>query len=249
MNAPHGSWDDAQIHAFIDGELDAAVAAQLAAACRQDAILNARVERQRRLRSALQARFDPVLDEPVPQRLLEAAKGVSAANVAPIGAARPRRWVAQPLWLGALAASLVIGLAVGWFAPRDSGLPVRADSNGPIATGYLAAALSQALSTDGRNEDGVQVALSFRAGDGAWCRSFSLASGIDGLACRTGKGWRVEVTGWSPAPPGQEYRQATTPLSPAVLVAIQEKQAGDTLDVEQERQARDAGWRTPEAAQ
>jgi hypothetical protein len=250
MNAPNGIWDDAQIHAYIDGELDTFTAARLEAACRQDAILHARVERHRRLRLKLQAHFDPVLDEPVPSRLLDAVKAAPAATVTPISAARPRRAPVQPLWLGALAASLVVGLLVGWFAPRDSGMPIAANSDGMVATGYLDKALSQTLSTGGRSPAGVAVVLSFRAGDGRVCRSFSLASGADGLACRTSTGWRIEALGQSRrAPqPNEAFRQAGSPLSGAVLAAVEELQAGESLDPEQERQLRDAGWQVGDKA-
>jgi hypothetical protein len=39
-----------------------------------------------------------------------------------------------------------------------------------------------------------------------------------------------------------EYRQAGTSLSAAVLAAIGERQAGDTLTPEEERQLRESGW-------
>jgi hypothetical protein len=240
MNTADG-WDDDRIHAYVDGELDAFTAARLEAASAQDATLKARIERQRRLRRQLTASFEPVLDEPIPARLLEAVKN-SPANVTPLHATRPRPRI-QPLWLGALAASLVIGLAIGWLAPRESGLPIAVGRDGLVATGYLDAALSQSLSSDGRTAKGVQVPLSFRASNGAYCRGFSLANGTDGLACRTTEGWHIEAMGQAAAGPAQDYRQAGSALSPAVLAAIGERQAGDTLDVEQEQQVRAAGWR------
>jgi hypothetical protein len=243
MNAAD-EWSDDRVHAYVDGELDAFTAARLEAACRLDAALLARVERQRRLRLQLKAGFEAVLHEPVPARLLEAARSGPATNVTPIRPASPRRR-AQPLWLGALAASLVIGLAIGWFAPRDAGLPVSADSKGLLATGYLDSALSQALSSDDRSPSGAQVALSFVTVDGTYCRGFSLASGADGLACRAGDRWRVEVLAPAPSRASPDFRQAGSALSGAVLAAIGEKQAGDSLDVEQERQARTAGWQAP----
>ncbi len=243
MNAPD-DWSDDRIHAYVDGELDAFTAARLEAACRQDAALVARVERQRRLRMQLKAGFDAVVDEPVPAQLLEAARRPPAASVTPIRAARPPARV-QPLWLGALAASLVLGLAIGWFAPRDTGLPVAAGSNGLVAVSYLDTALTQALSSDELSTSGVRIALSFRTSDGRYCRSFTLESGADGLACRTGEHWHIEVLGPAPIRTGQAYRQAGSALSGAVLAAIGEKQAGDTLDVEQERQARSAAWQDP----
>jgi hypothetical protein len=236
-------WDDGRIHAYVDGELDAFTAARLEAASAQDATLKARIERQRRLRSQLKADFEPVLDEQIPARLLEAVRN-SPANVTPIHAARPRPRI-QPLWLGALAASLVIGLTIGWLAPRDSGLPIAVGSDGLVATGYLDAALSQALSSDGRTTSGVQVPLSFQASDGAYCRGFSLATGTDGLACRTTGRWHIQAMGQAAAGTAQDYRQAGSALSPAVLAVIGDRQSGDTLDVEQEKQVRAAGWQAP----
>lgn len=242
MNAAD-EWDDSRIHAYVDGELDAFTTARLEAACRRDVTLNARVERQRQLRATLRASFETVLDEPVPARLLEAARKKPAPGVVtPIAAARPRK-AAPPLWLGAVAASLVIGVAVGWLLPRSAGLPVADSDSGLVATGYLDAALSQALSSDQPDPAGVRVALSFTTGDGAHCRSFALPTGADGLACRRDQHWHVEVLGQGAAPqPGTAYRQAGSALSGPVLAAISEKQAGDTLTVEQEQQLRDAGW-------
>jgi hypothetical protein len=246
MSTPD-EWDD-RIHAYVDGELDAFTAARLEAACRQDATLNARVEKQRRLQQQLRAGLDPVLDEPVPARLLEAVMKFPTANGAtPINVARPRARV-QPLWFGALAASLVIGVAIGWLAPRESGLPIAAGSNGLVATGYLDAALSQSLSSDGRSTAGVQVPLSFQASDGAYCRSFSLTSGTDGLACRAADRWHIEVMGQARPQAGQDYRQAGSALSAAVLAVIGARQSGDTLDLEQEKQARGTGWQASDQA-
>lgn len=246
MNATD-EWNDDRIHAYVDGELDAFTMARLEAACRQDALLNARVEKQRRLRAQLKASFDPVLDEAIPSRLILAAKAPPSATVTPIRPVRPRART-QPLWFGAVAASLVIGLAIGRFAPRETGLPVATSNHGLVATGALDTALSQALSSDGRNGAGVQVALSFQARDGAYCRSFSLTSGADGLACRTADAWQIEVMGQASPPTGQDYRQAGSALSAAVLAAIGERQAGDTLDAAQEQKARSAGWRAPDKA-
>jgi hypothetical protein len=240
MSAPE-HWDDGPIHAYVDGELDAFTAARLEAACRQDAALNSRVERQRQLRSQLGTIFNPVLDEPLSARLLEAASTAPTATVTPIGNARPRA-VVRPLWIGALAASLVIGLSIGWIAPRDSGLPFATTGTGLVATGYLDAALSQALSSEQRPGSAVQLVLSFQASDGTYCRSFSLASGSDGMACRAGEQWRIEILAPAPSRSDQDYRQAGSALSAAVLAAIGQRQSGDVLDAEEEQQARGGGW-------
>ena len=63
-------WDDARVHAYVDGELDAETSARLEADSRRDAALAARVAQQRELSARLRAEYGPVLEEPVPQRLL-----------------------------------------------------------------------------------------------------------------------------------------------------------------------------------
>ena len=83
------SWDNARIHAYVDGALDAETAARLEADSRTDAALAARIAQQRDLRTRLRAEFDPVLQEPIPQQLRDVlAASEPGAAVTPIGAAR-----------------------------------------------------------------------------------------------------------------------------------------------------------------
>lgn len=245
MSTQTPAWQDEEIHAFVDGELDAARASRLEADAAQDAVLAARVARQRRLRTALRARFDPVLSEPVPARLQLALEGTSPGNVTPLGAARAPRAGSRPLWWGALAASVILGVLLGWSLPRDPGLPFASGESGLLARGALDEALTRQLASDGAGTTGIAVALSFRADDGRYCRSFSLQSGVDGLACRGDAGWQVQVLGQSPATPADpgNYRQAASSLSRSVLDVISARQAGDTLPASAEAEARAGGWR------
>lgn len=242
-------WTSAEIHAFVDGELDATRAAQMQADARDDAELAAHIARQRELRARLGTAFDPVLDEPVPAQLLRVLEGGSGAAT-PISAARrrPARLVApRPLWWGAAAAGVLVAALLGWSMPRHVDAPLVSDEDGLLAAGALAEALTQRIAATRTSDAGVLVALTFRALDGRYCRVFSLDSGIDGLACRSGETWRVESIGRSPAgdTPVSEYRQASSALSPSVLTAITRWQAGDALTPEEERRIRDAGWRQP----
>lgn len=244
----HGVWTDEHVAAFVDGELGADDTARMQAAMQQDLALAGRVARQRALRARISRHFDGVLGEAVPGRLLQAAEGKGGAAT-PVGAARkPRaRLVApRPAWWSAAAASVVIAALVGWLMPREAERPLVAGDNGLMASGVLDAALSQRIAAEGSREDGVLVSLSFRAGDGRYCRVFSLDSGIDGLACRVAEGWVVEAVGRSPAGDSgvaPEYRQASSALSPAVLAAITRWEGGDSLTPEDERRVREAGWR------
>ena len=91
---------ETELHAYVDGSLDtrrrAAVEAWLAANPEQQL----RVDAYRTQDQLLRAAFAPILDEPVPARLR-----------APVHRSRPRPWIGR---LAALAASLIVGVAVGW---------------------------------------------------------------------------------------------------------------------------------------
>lgn len=247
MNAP-AAWSEEQVHAFVDGELDAAESARLAALMHEDPALADCVARQRALRAELAAAFAPVLEEAVPARLLQAMDANRSAAT-PIGAARrrPRGIVAaRPLWWGAAAASVLIAAIIGWSLPRSAGGMLVSGEEGLLAGGALAEALSERVSADSSPADEVLIALSFKASDGRYCRTFSLDSGLDGLACRGERGWQVEAIGRQPANsarPAEDYRQASSAFSPAVLAAISGSQQGESLSPEEEREARDRRWR------
>ena len=83
--------DDQTLMAYADDELDAATRAQVEAALARDPALAARVEEHRALRAELNAAFDPVLDEPVPDRLLAAVKPPVRGDSAPIDLASVRQ--------------------------------------------------------------------------------------------------------------------------------------------------------------
>ena len=81
--------------------------ADFEAALARDAALAARVADIRSMSSALRDAFDPLLAEPVPLRLLDAATPPSRP-----GRTTPARWLAPAL---GIAATLVVGLSIGWF--------------------------------------------------------------------------------------------------------------------------------------
>src|SRR5205823_341693 len=111
----HGSaamnFSDETVMAYADGELDAASRAALEAAMATDPQLAQRVARHRALRERLRAALRPVLDEPLPERLLEGVRGAPAPRHAANVVALKRK--AAPRWswpqLGAIAASLIGG--------------------------------------------------------------------------------------------------------------------------------------------
>lgn len=238
-----GPWSDEQLNAFVDGELEAPDAARLAQQLPQDALLAARVERQRALRARLAAAFDPVLDEAVPARLLQVLEGGSGV-VTPIGASGRRTHATAPRgwWWGAAAASVLAALLIGWSLPRAGSTLLVPTDEGLLAAGILDEALSGQLAGE-TAAGGIHIALSFRDREGRYCRVFRLQSGVDGLACRGTAGWQVQATGSLAPQSADEYRQASSALSPAVIAAIAGGQAGEVLTPEQESEGRATRWR------
>jgi anti-sigma factor RsiW len=101
---------DADVHAYVDGQLAPEGVATLEAAIASDPALAARVGEMRALNAALRDALDPVLAEPIPERLLAAASFPNAR------AEGLRRWLAPAF---AVAATLVVGVGLGWFG-RDA---------------------------------------------------------------------------------------------------------------------------------
>ncbi|HVJ55503.1 MAG TPA: hypothetical protein VM689_23790 [Aliidongia sp.] len=94
---------EADLHAFIDGELDAARADIVAARIAADAALAARVEHYRADQARLAALFGPLIDRPVPPALVRAVEG------------RPVRPAPRHRWLWGVPA-LAAGLVCAWLA-------------------------------------------------------------------------------------------------------------------------------------
>ena len=127
----------------------------------------------------------------------------------------------------------------------EFGAPHVVKADGLAAGGRLAQALEERIAAEGSKAGGVLVSLSFQAGDGRYCRTFSLDTGIDGLACRSAQQWQIEAIGRSPrAEPAAAAtaREVSSELSPAVIAAISRWQAGDALTPEQERRVRERDW-------
>ena len=245
------SWDDMQIYAYVDGELDAETSARLEADSRSDTGLASRIAEQRALRTRLRAEFDPVLAEPIPQRLSDALAGPGpGAAITPIGAARRDSGrAARAAWSlrewSAVAATLAVGVLVGVFASRGSGdLPFETRQGQLIATAYLDTALSTQLAGAARPDAAVRIGMSFRAAGGEYCRTFTLQSGASGLACRRDERWSLELLDGAAADSGgaDVFRQASSALSPAMLGAITALGAGEPLTPDEERQRLASGW-------
>jgi hypothetical protein len=230
--------DDDTLMAFADGELDEISRARVERAVAADPALRARLAQQRTLRATLAAFYGPTAEEAVPERFRAMLDG----PVVDFAAAKARR--ARPVWqnFAALAATLVLGLALGRNLPVPAGGPVGIENGTMVAQGPLAAALDTQLASAQAPDAATRIGISFAAADGRLCRTFDSAA-MAGLACRGAQGWQLMMTsaGSGGAHTGG-YRQAGS-ADPLVAQAAQDLMAGEAFDAAAERRTRDSGWR------
>jgi anti-sigma factor RsiW len=244
------TFSDETLMAFADGELDSATRTAVEEAMREDPGIERRVAQHRAMREKVRLAYAAELDEEPPQRLLAAARQIPQAVHTTAGPARKAaarfRW--QPTM--SMAASLLIGVGLGYFVQRHSSAILVENAGGLVASGVLAKALSNQLSSERTRSAPVQIGLTFMAKSGDYCRTFTMAAAASsaGVACRRPDGWQVQVLAQaSGGAPGDEtaatYRTAGSALSPVILDAVQQQIAGEPLDQNAEIAARQQGWR------
>lgn len=240
--------------AFADGELDDETAAAVRSAVDADPGLAAQLDAHRQLRRRVGAAYRGVLDEPVPDRLLQAlhADRSSVVDLAAQRAARaesPR--VAQaaarrlPSWAqwGGIAASLLIGVVVGHVMESGrSTTEFETTASGLVASGAVADALSNRLASDAAGDQPIRLQISFVDQAGRYCRTFTTPV-LAGLACRDGGEWSVQTLLRQPAPAQPVMRQAASPLPEELLRIVDSKIRGTALDAAAEQAARQRNWR------
>jgi hypothetical protein len=226
--------------AYVDGELSDDERTAFETAMAADETLRFRVERERKLRQRLSAAFDSTLTEAVPQRLARAATTpTTASNNVVALTPKIRAWTYRE-W-GAMAASLIGGLFLGFNMMNHPASTLATTSNGLVARGALARALD--TQTAANTHSAVHIGISFQARDGGYCRTFGVAGDhVAGLACKRGDEWRVPMTAQFTASPG-ELHTAGSDTPPSILQAIDETIAGDPLDARAERAALERHWR------
>jgi hypothetical protein len=220
---------DDMLMAYVDGELPEAKRLLVDSAVAADPALFERLEQHRRLRARVFGAFAGVLDEPVPERLVTAAKPSNVVSLA------ERRRSPVPMW-AAIAATLVVGVMAGVAVPNFDQPMIGSDFT---AHGELAGALDKQLAS-APADSAVRVGLTFKSADG-YCRTFSEAS-VAGLACREDDGWKVRMAVARDGGPAGDYRMAASETPQAVLEAAQALMLGEPLDAEAEAAARDKGW-------
>jgi hypothetical protein len=238
---------DEELVAFLHGELDEARAAEVEAAINDDPDLADRAERLDRQDDMVRNAFAPILAAPVPPAMAavlsdppEPAKVISMADAraarvekASMPSVTVRRWG----WpqMGAIAASLVVGIVTGPALIGGLGGGVGgtgggeslivATASGPALPPALAAMLDSAPSGEAVELAGLgtaRVDITFRSLDAALCRQVQVtqaAASSDLLACRSDDGWQVEALGLRAAS-GGEVRTASGDAAPAVIAAV-----------------------------
>ena len=228
------NFDDEMIMAYVDGELDLVTAKRIEKAAAADAGLAGKIAAQHRLRARLSAHFDPVLDEPVPQRL---QAPLNVVQLGPDKSAPSRFRVTQ--W-AAMAASLAIGLMVGpqIFAP-DAG-PVTVEGGMLVASADLDKALTTQLASSQANDAPVRIGLTFRNDDNAICRTFEGAD-MSGIACRNNRAWQIRQS--FSGTTAHEFRQASAGEIARAATAMMADNSGQSIaDAEAEKAWQKAGW-------
>lgn len=228
------TFDPATLAAFVDGELDDLTARRIEREAEGNPALAAEIARHRALKAKLAAHFAPIAEEVVPDRLrsllIEPKVDTSLADRRE---ARQARFA--PVHWGAIAASLVLGLALGlkpWMPAADV-----TDANGAlIASGQLAQALDTQLASNQPVDAAIRIGLSFRDQEGRACRSFEGAE-LSGIGCHDAGRWTLERTMTGQA--GGDYRQASSGALAADAAAMM---VGDPFDAAAERAARDKKW-------
>jgi anti-sigma-K factor RskA len=241
---------DEVLMAYADGELDMKTRREVEDAIAADPRIARRVADHRALRDSLRSTYDKVLEEPVPERLLAAARQRAASQsgvVVPLRPLRRARTPSVPYW-GAIAASFVVGALVWHFgAEFYSPPPVTARNGQLVASGVLDRALSTQLVQEQSAQSAVQIGVSFRAKGGTYCRTFQLrdAHNLAGLACREQNNWKLQVLAQGEAaPPGQpEFRPAGSSMPAAIAQAVDQSIEGEPLDAQAEAHARTNQWR------
>jgi hypothetical protein len=221
--------------AYADGELDPVSAARVERALGEDPALADQLEALRALKAMLTAHYDPVLAQPVPERLTAPiAEAAKVVDLSAVRAAR-QRWFERPALRyggGAIAAALALVLFVT-LDRREHG-----------KDGVVGPQLASALDTQPSGiagPSGTKILLSFRNQAGNLCRGYANQAG-SGIACHETEGWKIRFKGGAGSDEKGAYRQAGS-ADAAVMAAAQDMASGDALDAAQEAQAIAHGWK------
>lgn len=226
---------------------------------------------EQQLRARLAETYDPVLEEPVPERLRAlfhpAGQADGPVHAGPPPASAPvqldverrRRRGGWMAW-GGMAASLVLGVLIGAQSLSPEGELARSGDGRWLARGALAKALDAQVAGAPEAGAATQVGMSFLSHEGTYCRAFQISGGAAGaapsagagsagLACRDADGWRVRQLAAVAAPTQAKapsaadgFRTAASVWPQALLAEIDDLREGDVLTPQAEREAITRRW-------
>jgi anti-sigma factor RsiW len=154
------------LHAWVDGHLDDVRRAEFESGLAEQTEAAEKARLYRQINDALKALYDPVLDEPVPERLL----------------VRPRTWIARGAVYAKAASVLVIGVALGWFGhtfvPLSSGQALTLPRQAAIAHAVYTPEVRHPVEVGANDQDHLVRWLSKRLGTELTCPKLS-AYGFD----------------------------------------------------------------------
>lgn len=228
-----------QLTAYADGEASPEEAATIERAIADDPSLAETLESifalGDRVRAAMPLPDANVSDDRlaalIQARLASPANGAEVVDLTARRNARPA-WIARAAWPSAIAATLVIGLGVGWLAkPSDDGLLAPGARAGRDLTAALDSTPSGQI-TRVSADLSVKPVLTFPAADGALCRQFALEGKrpLAGVACREGEAWQVRALTATAAASGGEFTTAAGPGEDQVSALVEQLIAGEPLD-------------------
>ena len=261
--------DEETLMAYVDGELDPPRAAEVEALLAEDAEARATVQMFRDSAAALRGAFDPILREPVPERLLAAVNAPPTGKVHDIRLARRGAWsrfLPQTAWAQAAAVALLVGTGAGYLTAqwRSSALEptvwvVNAD---PLLNEALDTTASGATfarqDSDARIGREILPLLTFRDGRGRYCREFESSFVVAedrqisyGVACREQGAWQTQAlmaqqlitpTLGDPGTELSEYVPAMGGEVASFDAVIHQLMVGEPLAPEEEAALLDRGW-------
>ncbi|WP_299204421.1 hypothetical protein [uncultured Tateyamaria sp.] len=229
---------DKDLMAYADGALTGTEHARVAAAVMKDPDLRARLDVFKRSTELAQSAM-PLED--VPEALKERIRATVEASensatdagdntIAPL---KPAVWTGQSAWLGAIAASLVLGVGLGAFLLNPNENDPTAFDLAPVVTILETAASGTSVAHDGVD---TRLIASFEAGDGAFCREFEARledrSDLIGVGCRTDTGWELRFAAAVELTDDTQFAPAS---ALEVLEAwMRNTEAGPVMSVEEE---------------
>jgi len=238
--------EDETFFAWLDGELLPQEAARIEAEVAADPRLSRLAEQHRAMTAGLRNAFGQIAAQPVPQQLRDPSG--PGADVISFADARERQPVrkASSLWvqLGALAATLVVGIVAGNMLTGStmggSSSPIATEAGQLVASAELDNALSVRLASMPA-ETGPRIGVTFRDKTGSICRTFE-DKAASGLACREDGDWHIRSLFQAPEGQSTDYRMASGP-DPRLMEEVDAAIQGEPFDAAQEKSAMKKGWR------